>query len=58
MLAITECFKKWRHYLEGPIHSIEVITDHNNLQQFLTKKSLNRQEAGWAQDLEQFNFYI
>ena len=58
MLTITECFKKWRHYLEELIHSIEMITDHNNLQQFLTKKSLNRWEVEWAQNLRQFNFYI
>jgi len=31
LLAIVECFKKWRHYLEGLHHTIEVLTDHNNL---------------------------
>ena len=58
MLAIVECFKKWRHYLEGSKYPVEVIMNHNNLQQFLEKKMLSRQEADWAQELDQFNFYI
>ena len=58
MLAIVKCFKKWRHYLKDSKYSVEVITDYNNLQQFLEKKMLSRQEAGWAQELGQFNFYI
>jgi hypothetical protein len=30
-MAIVECFKHWRHYLEGSSYTIEVWSDHMNL---------------------------
>src|SRR5207248_4087018 len=42
MLAIVECFKKWRHYLESVQHTTKVYTDHKNLEWFATTKQLNR----------------
>ena len=41
LLAIFEAFRFWRHYLEGPAHQINVITDHKNLVYFLTSKVLS-----------------
>jgi hypothetical protein len=40
LLAIFEAFCIWHHYLEGPIHPIDVITDHKNLEYFSTTKLL------------------
>jgi len=40
LLAIFEAFKIWRHYLEGSTSPIDVITDHKNLEYFLTTKVL------------------
>ena len=40
LLAIFEAFKIWRHYLEGPIYSINVVMDHKNLEYFSTTKVL------------------
>jgi len=31
LMAIVECFKHWRHYLEGSRHTIKVWSDHQNL---------------------------
>ena len=45
LLAIVDCFKKWRRFLEGANHQVMVITDHNNLELFLTRKDLNRRQA-------------
>ena len=42
LLAIFEAFRSWRHYLEGPAHPIDVVTDHKNLMYFLTSKVLSR----------------
>ena len=47
MLAIVEACKQWRHYLEGAMHPIRVITDYCNLRTFLTTKNLSRREARW-----------
>ena len=58
MLAIVEAFKEWRHYLEAPEAEVEVLTDHHNLQFFMTTKALNRRQARWAEALNAFNFRI
>ena len=41
LLAIVEAFKTWRHYLKSYKHKVFVLTDHNNLQQFMDTKSLS-----------------
>jgi len=40
LLAIFEAFKIWRHYLEGSISPIDIVTDHKNLEYFSTTKIL------------------
>ena len=42
LLAIVDCFKRWRRYLEGANHQVQVILDHQNLELFQTTKVLNR----------------
>ena len=34
LLAIVDCFKRWRRYREGANHQVIVITDHQNLELF------------------------
>ena len=58
LLAIVDCFKKWRRYVEGANHQVQVITDHNNLELFMTTKVLNRRQAHWAQELAGYDFRI
>jgi RNase H-like domain found in reverse transcriptase/Reverse transcriptase (RNA-dependent DNA polymerase)/Integrase zinc binding domain/Chromo (CHRromatin Organisation MOdifier) domain/Integrase core domain len=58
MLAIVESFKHWRHYLEGNKHSIEVLTDHHNLQSFMKQTRLNGRQARWCYYLTPFDFVI
>jgi RNase H-like domain found in reverse transcriptase len=45
LLAIFDAFKAWRHFLEGSPSSIDVITNHKNLEYFSTTKLLTRQQA-------------
>ena len=45
LLAIFEAFKIWWHYLEGSTSPIDVVTDHKNLEYFLTTKVLMCQYA-------------
>jgi len=42
LLAIFEVFKIWRHYLEGSVSPIDVVTDHKNLEYFSKTKVLTR----------------
>ena len=57
LLAIVDCFKRWRRYLEGAKHQVTVTTDHN-LELFQTTKMLNRRQARWAQELADYDFKI
>jgi hypothetical protein len=47
MLAIVMSCRHWRHYLQGTRHSVEVLTDHHNLQRFMTTKSLTGWQVRW-----------
>jgi hypothetical protein len=58
LLAIVAVFKQWRHYLEGSTHTVEVLTDHNNLVAFQNVKSLNDRQARWAITLSGYDFTI
>ena len=58
LLAITEAFKTWRHYLEGSQHEVLVLTDHNNLRRFMETKSLSSRQVRWAQELSRYHFRI
>ena len=58
LLAIVEVFKTWRHYLKGCKHEVLVLTDHNNLRQFMDTKSLSSRQVRWAQELSRYHFRI
>ena len=45
LLAIFEAFKIWRHYLEGPAYSIDIVIDYKNLEYFSTTKVLTQRQA-------------
>ncbi len=51
LLAIFKAFKTWLYYLEGCKHEVLVITDNNNLRQFIDTKSLSSGQVRWAQEL-------
>ena len=58
LLTIFEAFHSWQHYLEGPAHPIDVVTNHKNLMYFLTSKVLSQRQACWSEYLSQFNLVI
>jgi len=58
LLAIFEAFKTWRHYLESLRHTIDIITNHKNLEYFATTKTLTRRQAQWSEYLSAFNMVI
>jgi hypothetical protein len=58
MLAIVMSYRHWRHYLEGARHPVEVLTDHHNLQRFMTTKSLTGWQVDWWETLSGYNLII
>jgi len=57
-LAIFDAFTIWRHYLEGSAFTVDVVTDHKNLEYFATTKVLTRRQVRWSEYLCRFNMVI
>ena len=58
LLTIVDIFKRWRRFLEGANHQVQVIMDHQNLELFQTTKVLNRRQVRWAQELAGYDVRI
>src|SRR5258705_12175157 len=58
LLAVFEAFKNWQHFLEGSAEVIDMVTDHKNLEYFMSSKKLLQQQARWAKFLVQFNMKV
>ena len=58
MLAMMKGFYEWAHYLKGNEATTEVLTDHQNLTYFRQPQNLNRRQARWVLDLQEYNFTI
>ena len=58
MLAIVRAFEHWRAELEGTDHPVEVLTDHQALEYFMSTKLLSARQARWAEVLSRYNFKI
>jgi hypothetical protein len=58
LLAIVRAFEEWRPELSGTKEPVQVLSDHKNLEYFMTTKQLNRRQARWAEFLSEFNFRI
>ena len=58
MLAMMKGFYEWAHYLKGNEATTEVLTDHQNLTYFQQPQNLNRRQARWVLDLQEYNFTI
>jgi hypothetical protein len=57
-MAIVECSRHWRHYLDDSQHLIEVWSDHMNLQGFMKQPRINGRQARWLIHLTPYDFII
>jgi len=55
LMAIIDAPEVLRPECEGAAYSSRVITDHTNLEYFMTKKLLNRRQARWSEFLTRFD---
>ncbi len=58
LLVIVAMFKHWRHYVKNNYHTVEVLTDHNNLKSFMNIQELNERQVRWIMRLLICNFEI
>ena len=57
-MAIIRAFEHWCAELESVENPIQVLSNHKNLEYFMTSKLLNRRQARWAEFMTPFNFKI
>jgi len=58
LMIIVYAFEKWWLKLEDFIYSVEMITNHKNLEYFMSIKQLNHHQARWSEFLSRFNYHI
>lgn len=58
LLAIMTCLEEWRPYLLGTVQPFEIWTDHQNLTYFREARKLNRRQARWFTELQDYNFAL
>ena len=58
LLATFEAFQNWHHYLESPIQTINIVTNHKDLEYLATMKILTRRQAHWSDYLSAFNLAV
>jgi hypothetical protein len=45
LMAIIRAFEEWRPELEGGLHPIQVLSNHKNLEYFMSTKLLNHHQT-------------
>ena len=58
LLAVINSIDEWRPYLLGATESIEVFTDHKNLEFYCKPQDLTRRQAGWIPQLQEFHLRL
>ncbi len=58
LMIIVCAFEKWWSELKDSIYSVEMITNHKNLEYFMSIKQLSRHQARWSEFLFRFNYHI
>ncbi len=58
LLVIVAMFKHWWHYVKDNYHTVEVLTNYNNLKSFMNIWELNKRQVKWIMRLLICNFEI
>lgn len=56
LLALVEVLKTWRHHLKGFQIEVFILSNHNNLQKFISTKKLSFKQFYQALKLSQYYF--
>ena len=58
LLVIMSSLKEWRHYILGYPLPIQVYTDHQNILYWTEPRNLNRRQARWMIELQEYDLEI
>jgi hypothetical protein len=57
LLAVMNALEEWKAELKG-VKSFEILTDHKNLEYFMTSKKLTERQVRWSLELAEYNFKL
>ena len=58
LLAVMTALTKWRQYMLGAKEVFEIHNDHKNLGYFQKPQKLNRRQARWTTEMQDYNFTL
>lgn len=58
LLAVVSALEEWRGELMGLKHPFLVLSDHKNLEYFMTSRKLSERQVRWSYTLSQFDFKL
>ena len=58
LLAVIRALTKWWHYLQGSLHTVTLLSDHQNLAYFRKLQWLNWWQARWSLLLTEYNLKL
>jgi hypothetical protein len=58
LLGIVRSLEEWRPELTGVARPFMILTDHKNLEYFMTTKKLSERQVRWSELLSRFNFTL
>ena len=58
LLAIMTALDEWRQYLLGAKQEFEIFMAHKNLEYFRKLQKLNRRQARWVTEMQEFHFAL
>lgn len=58
LMAIVSSLEEWRQYLLDTETPFEIWSDHQNLGYFREPQKLNRRQARWFQELQDYNYSL
>ncbi|KAG8935233.1 hypothetical protein FRC01_005489 [Tulasnella sp. 417] len=58
LLGIVAAMKEWRSWLCGAHHTVQVRSDHKNLEYFMKSQPLNDRQSRWSMLLSEYDFVL
>ena len=58
LLAVIRALTEWRHYLQGSLHTVTLLSNHQNLAYFCKPQWLNWQQARWSLLLTEYDLKL
>lgn len=57
LLAIIKCLREWDGELRS-VSELTIVTNHKNLEFFLSKQRLNERQVRWSEELSKYRFHL